>query len=80
MVVEPAAADNLADNINPVSRAFYAFSTMVCVPVSLSQPGRAGLGSQAGAKRLTETITAGGFGSVRVAASSPTNLVLEARV
>ena len=80
MVVEPAAADNVADNINPVSRAFYAFSTMVCVPVSLSQPGRMGLGAQAGAKRLSEVIGAGGFGSVRVAASSPTNFVLEARV
>ncbi|HMM74583.1 MAG TPA: class I SAM-dependent methyltransferase [Gammaproteobacteria bacterium] len=80
MVVEPAAADELAHNINPVSRAFYAFSTMVCVPVSLSQPGRVGLGAQAGAKRLTEVITAGGFGNVRLAASSPTNLVLEARI
>jgi len=80
MVVEPAAADNVADNINPISRAFYAFSTMVCVPVSLSQPGRAGLGAQAGAKRLIEVIAAGGFGDVRVAAASPTNFVIEARV
>ena len=38
MVVEPAAGDRLEDNINPVSRLFYAASTMICVPTSLDQP------------------------------------------
>ena len=37
MIVEPFAGDNLADNLNPVGRIFYAASTMVCVPASLSQ-------------------------------------------
>jgi SAM-dependent methyltransferase len=80
MVVEPAAGDSVADNINPIARAFYAFSTMVCVPVSLSQPGRAGLGAQAGPAKTIEVIRGGGFSDVRVVASSPTNFVIAARV
>ena len=80
MIVEPMAGDSVADNINPVSRAFYAFSTLVCVPASLSQPGRMGLGAQAGPARLAEVLHAGGFSQVRVATSTPSNLVIEARV
>ena len=80
MVVEPAAGDSVADNINPIARAFYAFSTMVCVPVSLSQPGRAALGAQAGPAQTLEVIRAGGFGDARVVATSPTNFVIAARV
>lgn len=79
MVVEPAAGDSVEQNINPIGRAFYAFSTMVCVPVSLSQPGRMALGAQAGPTRLMEVLRAGGFSDVRVAATSLTNIVLEAR-
>ena len=79
MIVEPAAGDGVEQNINPVSRAFYAFSTMVCVPVSMSQPGRMGLGAQAGVARLTAVLNEGGFSQVRVAARTPSNVVLEAR-
>ena len=79
LIVEPMAGDCVNENINPVSRAFYAFSTLVCVPVSLSQPGRVGLGAQAGPARLLEVVRAGGFSDVRVAATTPANLVLEAR-
>jgi hypothetical protein len=32
------AGDRLEDNLNPVGRLYYAGSTMVCVPTSLSQP------------------------------------------
>ncbi len=79
MVVEPQAGNTLTDNFNPVGRAFYAFSAMVCVPASLSQPGRAGLGAQAGEQRLSEVIKAGGFSQVRRATDTPTNMILEAR-
>ena len=79
MIVEPAAGDSVEQNINPIGRAFYAFSTMVCVPVSLSQPGRMALGAQAGPARLMEVLHAGGFSDVRIAATSLTNIVLEAR-
>jgi SAM-dependent methyltransferase len=79
MVVEPQAGDSLSENMNPVSRAFLSFSTMVCVPASLSQPGRAALGAQAGEKKLTAVIQAGGFNHVRRACDSSTNMILEAR-
>ena len=79
MLVEPFAGDRIEDNLNPVGRMYYGFSTLVCTPGSLSQPGRAGLGTQAGEARLREVMLDGGFGSVRRAAQTPLNLVLEAR-
>jgi ubiquinone/menaquinone biosynthesis C-methylase UbiE len=80
MVVEPMAADRLEDNLNPISRSFYAFSTQICVPASMSQRGRAALGAQAGEKRITETIKSGGFSHVRRATATPFNMILEARL
>jgi len=79
MVVEPFANDKTEDNLNPVGRIFYAASTMICTPASLSQEVGLGLGAQAGEKRLTEVIKAGGFTHVRRAAETPFNMVLEAR-
>jgi hypothetical protein len=73
------AGDKLEDNLNPVGRLYYAASTMVCVPTSLSQEVGAALGAQAGEKRLREVIGAGGFGSVRRATDTPFNMILEAR-
>jgi SAM-dependent methyltransferase len=80
MVVEPYAGDRVEDNLNPIGRLYYGFSTLVCTPGSLSQPGRAGLGTQAGEAALREVLQAGGFGAVRRAAETPLNLVLEARL
>jgi SAM-dependent methyltransferase len=79
LIVEPFAEDRIEDNLTPVGRVYYGFSTLVCTPGSLSQPGRAGLGTQAGEARLREVMLAGGFGSVRRVAQTPFNLVLEAR-
>ena len=62
LLVEPYAGDRVEDNLNPVGRLYYGFSTLVCTPGSLSQPGRAGLGTQAGEARLREALQAGGFG------------------
>jgi len=80
MLVEPFAGDRVQDNLNPIGRLYYGYSTLVCTPGSLSQPGRAGLGTQAGEARLSEVLQAGGFGAVRRAAETPLNLVLEARL
>jgi SAM-dependent methyltransferase len=80
LLVEPFAGDRIEDNLNPVGRMYYGFSTLVCTPGSLSHPGRAGLGTQAGEARLRAVMLEGGFGSVRRAAETPLNLVLEARV
>jgi 2-polyprenyl-3-methyl-5-hydroxy-6-metoxy-1,4-benzoquinol methylase len=79
MVVEPNAGDTLEANLNPVGRAFYAGSTMLCTPNSLSQEVGLALGAQAGEKRLTEVLREGGFSRVRRTAETPFNLVLEAR-
>jgi hypothetical protein len=79
MIVEPFAADTLEENQNPVSRLYYAFSTMVCTPASRSQEVGLALGAQAGGKRLGEVIAKGGFSQVRCATTTPFNLILEAR-
>jgi len=80
MLVEPYAGDRVQDNLHPVGRFYYAMSTLVCTPGSLSQPGRAALGTQAGEARLAEVLREGGFGAVRRAAETPLNIVLEARL
>jgi len=79
MVVEPFAGDRIEDNLNPVGRMYYGFSTLVCTPGALSQPGRTALGTQAGEARLRDVLLEAGFGSVRRADETPLNLVLEAR-
>jgi SAM-dependent methyltransferase len=79
MITEPFAHDTLEENLNPVGRVYYGFSTTVCTPSSLSQEVGAALGAQAGEKKLREVITSGGFTRFRRAAETPFNLVLEAR-
>jgi SAM-dependent methyltransferase len=78
LLVEPYANDSLEENLTPVGRAFYGFSTAICTPTSLAQPGGLGLGAQAGEARLTDVLTAAGFSEVRRAAETPFNLILEA--
>jgi SAM-dependent methyltransferase len=79
LIVEPFAHDQIKDNLNPVGRIFYAASTMICTPASLSQEVALGLGAQAGEARLRDVVTRGGFGRFRRATETPFNLVLEAR-
>jgi hypothetical protein len=79
MIVEPMAGDRLEDNLNPVSRIYYAASTVGCIATSLSQEVGAALGAQAGEARLREVMTAGGFRNVRRAAETAFNMILEAR-
>jgi len=78
MIVEPFANDKLEDNLNPVGRLFYAGSTMICVPTSLSQNGPA-LGAQAGEARISLVVKAGGFKHFRRATQTPFNIVYEAK-
>ena len=79
LLVEPFAGDSLEDNMNPVGRLFYAASTCVCTPNSLSQDVGLGLGAQAGEKRLRHVFMEAGFSRFRRATETPFNLVLEAR-
>ena len=79
MVVEPFSHDRLTENLNPVGRIYYAASTMICTPASLSQEVGLALGGQAGELRLREVIMRGGFTRFRRAIETPFNFVLEAR-
>ena len=79
LLVEPFANDELDDNINPVGRMFYAASTCICTPNSLSQEVKLGLGAQAGERRLAHVFHQAGFKHFRRATETPFNLVLEAR-
>jgi 2-polyprenyl-3-methyl-5-hydroxy-6-metoxy-1,4-benzoquinol methylase len=79
LIVEPNAGDSVAENLHPTGRLQYGYSVLVCTPGSLSQPGRAALGTAAGQARLSEAIRGGGFRHVRRVAETPFNMVLEAR-
>jgi 2-polyprenyl-3-methyl-5-hydroxy-6-metoxy-1,4-benzoquinol methylase len=79
MLVEPFAGDKLEDNLNPVGRAFYGASTLLCTPASLSQEVGLGLGAQAGETRLRGVVTSGGFTRFRRASETPFNIVYEVR-
>jgi SAM-dependent methyltransferase len=79
MLVEPFAHDKVEDNLNSIGRVFYAASTMLCTPASLSQEVGLALGAQAGEGRLAKILRAAGFTKVRRAAETPFNIVLEAR-
>ena len=79
MIVEPAAGDKVEDNLNPVGRAFYGFSTLLCTPASLSQEIGAALGAQAGPRRIRDVVTEAGFTRFRIAARTPFNNVYDVR-
>lgn len=79
LLVEPFANDRFEENFNPVGRLFYAASTFICTPNSLSQEVGLGLGAQAGEERLRKVFLQAGFKSFRRATETPFNLVLEAR-
>jgi SAM-dependent methyltransferase len=79
LAVEPAGADRPEDNHHPLGRLFYACSTALCTPSSLAQDGQLGLGNQAGTARLAEILSAAGFTTVRVATSTPINVIVDAR-
>jgi hypothetical protein len=79
MIVEPAAGDRVEDNINPIGRAYYSFSTLLCTPASLSQEVGLALGAQAGEARIRDVVTAGGVTQFRRATETPFNIVYEAK-
>lgn len=79
MIVEPFANDQLKDNLNPVGRVYYGFSTLLCTPCSRSQEVALCLGAQAGEQRIREVVTSAGFTRFRRATETPFNIVYEAR-
>ncbi len=79
MIVEPAAGDRVEDNLHPVGRAYYGFSTLLCTPASLSQDVGLALGAQAGEARIAAVVGEAGFTRFRRVAETPFNHVYEAR-
>ena len=79
MIVEPFAEDTVEENLNPIGRAFYSASTLLCTPASRSQEVGLALGAQAGEKRIREVVLQGGFTRFRRACQTSFNLVYEAR-
>jgi SAM-dependent methyltransferase len=79
MIVEPFANDDFKDNLNPLGRMYYSFSTLLCTPCSRSQEVGLCLGAQAGEARMREVVTSAGFGRFRRATETPFNIVYEAR-
>jgi hypothetical protein len=78
MIVEPFANNELKDNLNPVGRVYYSFSTLLCTPCSRSQEVGLCLGAQAGESRIRDVVTAGGFARFRRSTETPVNIVYEA--
>jgi SAM-dependent methyltransferase len=79
LLVEPFAGNHLDENLTPVGRLFYAASTFICTPNSLSQEVGLGLGAQAGEARLRSVFAEAGFTRFRRATATPFNLIFEAR-
>ena len=78
MLVEPYASDRVEENLNPIGRLYYGGSTMLCCAHAISENGTRVLGVQAGV-RLTRICRKAGFETVRVAAQTAFNLILEGR-
>jgi SAM-dependent methyltransferase len=78
MIVEPFAQNELENNVNPVSRTFYAASTLICVPNSLAFNGPA-LGAQAGQNRIKDLAMKSGFSHFKTVLHTPLNLVYEVK-
>jgi SAM-dependent methyltransferase len=79
MLVEQKAPDRLEENLNPVGRLCYSFSTMICVPGAIRQGEPEALGAQAGPARLIEILKAGGFSRVKKTIETPLHMVIEAK-
>lgn len=79
LIVEPYAGDTVADNLTPVGRVYYSFSTFLCVPHAVSEGAADALGNQAGEAPIAAVVRQAGFGTFRRVAETPFNLVYEAR-
>jgi len=79
MLVEPFAHDRTEDNLNPVGRAFYGLSTVICTAASKAQEVGLALGAQAGEARMRALFDEADFSSFRRATETPFNIVYEAK-
>jgi SAM-dependent methyltransferase len=79
LIVEPFAGATVAENLTPVGRVYYSFSTFLCVPHAISEGATEALGNQAGEAAIASVVEQAGFRSFRQVAQTPFNLVYTAR-
>lgn len=79
MIIEPMAGERVEENLNPIGRAFSAFSVLCCTPNAIAEGGTA-LGTIATDQALRDVVLAGGLSNFARVADSPTNRVFQARV
>ena len=79
LLVEPMAIAGLENNVNPVSRVFYAGSVGICTPAAEAQEGGYALGNQVPDEQWQELLADVGFTRFRRATETPFNRVFEVR-
>jgi SAM-dependent methyltransferase len=79
LIVEPFANALTADNLTPVGRMYYSFSTFLCVPHAISEGAGDALGNQAGEAPIGAVAAEAGFRTFQRVAQTPFNLVYAAR-
>ena len=79
MLVEPYSNGDLVADSNPVGRVFYESSASICLPASLADEGRRGLGNQVADDEWASILAECGFSRCRRATETPFNRVFEVR-
>ena len=79
LLVEPAAGESVADNLNTLGRLFYSASTLICMPAARSQPGGYALGAQASEAQLRHVSEQAKFTRFRRVLDTPVNRIIEIR-
>jgi SAM-dependent methyltransferase len=79
LIVEPFAGASIAENLTPVGRVYYSFSTFLCVPHAIAEGATDALGNQAGEAPIGAVVKEAGFRTFRQVAQTPFNLVYAAR-
>jgi SAM-dependent methyltransferase len=79
LLVEPMAVGGLENNVNPVSRIFYAGAVGICTPAAEAQAGGYALGNQVPDEQWARLLGDAGFTRFRRATETPFNRVFEVR-
>jgi SAM-dependent methyltransferase len=79
LLVEPMAIAGLENNVNPISRIFYAGSVGICTPAAEAQEGGYALGNQVPDETWQVLLGDAGFSRFRRATETPVNRVFEVR-
>jgi ubiquinone/menaquinone biosynthesis C-methylase UbiE len=79
LIVEPFAGASVTENLTPVGRVYYSFSTFLCVPHAMSEGADDALGNQAGENQIRAVVEAAGFRTFRRVSQTPFNLVYAAQ-